>query len=454
MANFHSNYLVITANEQDICKVLTRMAENLAANSEYTNFSIDCINGIDTARELYYQVGPFIQSSYIWVFAGAPIRDDIAAQNTAGWTSPTSSENGFMQQVAALSMAMNSLNANLPEGTSVSLSMTAPTGRAMSDSASVGFARYGVNWALSIDYDTAWSPNAEDLDVFFMGLPEGDYGVSFYDADEYDGYESISTYNGLHHGLAPMHVGGSTGMTNKTDFLDRKRQHAGWEKSQIADLAELADAVVVAGWQVLDWEDEDEEYEDDYSYGGYGYNQSDGELVNLWDRPPVNWRNLSANDINKIVRAIPSVMSALPLVRNVGYGWTKEGCEAAEALLPGDYVVARGEWSASDFSATNVSTTSGVKLGIMSGWIDLGDVDYEITRLAPAILALLLPHMCVTVESLVPVSLRSKGVEGPKMKVRLEMKETDLTTLSDEVRAVLAKSCAERSLTSSAKEAM
>ena len=34
MANFHTDYLVITANDQDMRKVLLRMAENLVAHAD------------------------------------------------------------------------------------------------------------------------------------------------------------------------------------------------------------------------------------------------------------------------------------------------------------------------------------------------------------------------------------------------------------------------------------
>ena len=110
MANFHTNYFVIAANEEDMCKVLVRMAMNLAANKEYTGFDLADIEGLTTARDIYYQVRPAIDSSYIYAFAGAPILESVEAGEDLGWTSPTSSKGGFMMQLAAMAQAMEQLN--------------------------------------------------------------------------------------------------------------------------------------------------------------------------------------------------------------------------------------------------------------------------------------------------------------------------------------------------------
>ena len=86
MANFHTNYFVVAADEDNMCKVLARMAMNLAANKGYTDFDLANIDGLNTARDLYYQVGPAVDAWYIFAFAGAPIPEDVAAQHTPGWS--------------------------------------------------------------------------------------------------------------------------------------------------------------------------------------------------------------------------------------------------------------------------------------------------------------------------------------------------------------------------------
>lgn len=450
MANFHTNYFVVAADEENMCKILWRMAMNLAANTEYTGFSMADVEGLTTARDIYFQVGSALDASYIFAFAGAPIPEDVAEKNVPGWSSPTSSEGGYLMQLSAMMKATEQFNANAPEGVSIGLTVTAPTARAMSDSASVGFTKYGENWVLSMMYDTAWRPNSEDLDVFFMGLPEGNYGVAFFDADEYDGYETVNTFSGLHHGLAGMQSfddEGSFDVLESSDLKAQKRECAGMSKSSIDDIAKLARVAAISGWNQFGWdEDEDDGY-------GYDYYSDDGEAVNLWDRPAVNWRNPSAKDEEKIVSSIVDVMAALPLALSVGYGFTKEGNDAVEKLLPGDTVQITGEWDATDFRALKVSTVEGAQIGYTSGWVRIVE-DYEINRIALGILALILPHIKATVSELTPVSLRNTGVEGPSMGIRLNACIVDFDEVMDEVRALLERDCPERALSSSVEEAM
>ena len=449
MANFHTNYFVVAADEDNMCKVLVRMAMNLAANKEYTDFDLASIDGLDSARDLYYQVGPAIGAWYIFAFAGAPIPEDAAVQHTPGWSSPTSSESGFKLQLAAIMQATEELNANAPEGVSIGFAATAPTARGLSDTASVSFTKYGENWVLAVMYDTAWSPNSEDLDAFFMGLPEGNYGVAFFDADEYDGYESISTFSGLHHGRAGMqNLDGDADFDvfEASDLKAQKSECASVAKSEVCDLAKLARIAALSGWNQFGWDDEDD---GDYGYG-YG---SDGMSVNLWDRPPVNWRNPTSGDISKIAAAVVDVAAALPLIAGIGYGYTKEGNDAVESLLPGDEVLVSGEWSDTDFSALKVSTLGGAQIGYISGWIEIVE-DFDINRIALGVLSLMLPHTRATVCELTPVSLRSTGVEGPNMSIRLDMEEVDFAILREEVSAMLEKSCSERTLSSDIKGAM
>lgn len=450
MANFHENLLAIAADDENMCRVLARMAMNLDANKQYTDFDIENIDGLDSARDIYYEVGPAVEFNYIFAFAGAPVPKEVAEGNTPGWSSPTSSEGGFILQLAAMVKATEKFNAGAPDGTSMSFSVTAPVARAMSDSASMGFTKYGENWVLTISYDTAWRPNSEDLDVFFMGLPKGNYGIAFFDADEYDGYESVSTCFGLHHGLAGMMTldgGQDLELCNASEIKKQKREYAGVPKSGIDDLAELAHAAALGSWNQFGWSDEEED--DDYGY----YNDG-GESVNLWNSPPVNWRKPTTGDVKKITDAALDVLAALPLVFDVYYDFTSEGNEAAEGLMPGDAVVVSGEWNKTDFNSLTVLAVTGERLGRIGGWLSIVD-NYEVNRIAPGVLALLLPHVRATVAELTPMSLRNKGVDGPKLSIRLDLLVIDdFTAVLEEVRESLNKDCSERGLASSVEEAM
>lgn len=151
--------------------------------------------------------------------------------------------------------------------------------------------------------------------------------------------------------------------------------------------------------------------------------------------------------------AVVDVAAALPLIAGIGYGYTKEGNDAVEALLPGDVVSVSGEWNETDFSALKVSTSDGSQIGYVSGWIRVVE-DYDINRIALGVLSLMLPHTKATVCELTPVSLRNTGVEGPNMSIRLDMEEVDFAKLREEVSAMLEKPCSERTLSSDVKEAM
>ena len=195
-------------------------------------------------------------------------------------------------------------------------------------------------------------------------------------------------------------------------------------------------------WSLLDGGDE---------FGG-NYD-TDYEPWNTWDKPPVNWANPSTDDAKKIVSAVLDVAAGLPLIAGIGYGYTKEGNDAVEALLPGDVVSVSGEWNETDFSALKVSTTDGTQIGYVSGWIRVVE-DYDINRIALGVLSLMLPHTRATVCELTPVSLRNTGAEGPNMSIRLDMEEVDFAKLREEVCAMVEKPCSERALSSGVKGAL
>lgn len=240
MANFHENVLAIAANEENMIKVLFRMGTNLVANGVHGGFYLDEIAELDTAKDVYYEVAPALVPNFIYAFAGAPVPAGVSASATPGWKSPTSSEDGFKRQIQMLTKITAQFGGDAPGGVSVEVTATGPTGQALGDTASLSFERYKKNWLFTIRYVTAWSPNAEDIDVFFMGLSQGEYGVAFYDADEYDGYESISVFSGLHHGCAVMHAaeGDCESGTIEMDVLKTRRDN-------YSEIEEVAHAAVV-----------------------------------------------------------------------------------------------------------------------------------------------------------------------------------------------------------------
>ena len=449
MANFHANYLAIAAREQDMCRVLARMGMNLAANKQVTSFDMNSIEGLSSARDIFYQVGGSIESYYMFAFAGAPLPDD-ADKSASGWASPTSSAGGFADQIAGMAHAAAEFNRNAPEGVSLGVSYIAPVGRGLSDSAIVNLTQLGNNWALTLSYDTAWTPNTKDIDTFFMGLPAGEYGVAFFDADEYNDYETISAFAGLHHGLAGMTEGSDIIFNDVFDSSELKvmqRRQRAVSRANIADLAELARVSAICGWHEFGWSDDDDGGEDFYPSG------DDGTSVNLWDRPVVSWTNPSEWDKQLILTAAAEIASALPLTIEADTSSAFERHDAAESLLPGDTVLVQSQWDATNLERLVVTTLNHIRIAKFPGWIQLVD-NWETNRIAKGVLSLMLPHVHATIDSITPLSLRNKGADGPKMSIRLDLTPTDFDELKCEIMELLQKGCTERSTESCVKGAM
>ena len=191
------------------------------------------------------------------------------------------------------------------------------------------------------------------------------------------------------------------------------------------------------------------EHSDDYD----DYDASGAGGYEYLDLPPVNWSNPTESDVSKILSAVVEVAASLPLIVGVEKGWTKAGVQAVEAMLPGDVVAVVGEWESIGPSELKVMTLDGVQIGFPWSWMRIVE-DYEVDRIAHGVLALMLPHIRATVYELTPVSLRNTGIEGPDLRIRLDMEEVEFTALREEVREMLEKPYFERSLSSDIEEAM
>lgn len=211
MANFHSNVLAISASEQDMCKVLWRIAENLNENSGTTEFDISGMESTESARDLYRDVVRTIGSHYWLCFC---------------------------------------------ESSSVS---------PLSDSAAVGMIPTSLGYTLFISYSTAWESNDEDISAFFRSLPAGNYGVTLLDADEEDWYETINMFCGLHRGgkyLRNAKTVLEDDMYEQADLLERHNA-TDWDAiRESSDLALVSQHIALAQWN--DWHDEEgEDIEDE-----------------------------------------------------------------------------------------------------------------------------------------------------------------------------------------------
>lgn len=444
MANFHSNMLVIAASDADMQKVLVRMAQNLAAHGEDTGFDISSIDGLRTAGDIFHAIEGAIEQYYWLSFTGAPIDRDVADAGGESWGGHAENE----KYLASISAAFGAL-ASLGDGVSVSFSL-ASTARPMSDTANVSCESCRDNRVLTIDYDTAWMANSDDIDLFFMGLPEGEYGVEFLDADEYDNYDTISVFCGLHHGRSGLRAAEvmRDDTIDKRDLVQEKGELSPVSRSLITDLAELANVVGVCGWNV--WWIDDEDGDDEGDEGGFiRFQESGGD----YERDPIsswgyyiNWNNPSQSDLLSVDKAVMAVLSRFPWV--VGStGAAYEGRESnVERMLPGHPVKLVSDWTSPYFSPCEIQTR-------MAGDERLGNLDDRgggmgLSDNARAALACILPHVRAYADKVEPLMTLDGRKRNSTLIVRLEIAEGPLKGIFDEVHALLAKPANERSVSS------
>lgn len=435
MANYHTNDLAIAADTENMKKVLLNFAANLAANSEETGFDFHDILGLRSAEGMYQAIESALTCYYWLAFSGAPVDEDLSSDNSLGWESSTSSASGYASQVEALERVFSSRfqDAGFKFG-------VRPSGRPMSEEASVELSRYGDRWVIQLYYSTAWEPNSSDIDSFFLGLPEGEYGVAFLDADEYDGYETISVFSGVHHGRALLHDAAEEG---EDDSID---SHELWEllkkgraenRDEIDGLAHLAFNCAVSRWN--DWGSWEEPYEDDYD-------DVDSWLEKL-NAPLFNWGNPNEDEFEKISDYVIGVLSAFPFECEVTGAKYLGRNQNIEHCISGSEVCLKSDWNSPYFKYAGIELfdKEGRSLGNVGGYRNPS----EDKR---AVFACLLPHIRATVVNVETQSSRGDWRKQAHLDVRLELDPIDLPAVLEEMRSLLKLDPEKRSLSSAVSE--
>lgn len=435
MANYHTNDLAIAADTENMKKVLLNFAANLAANSEETGFDFHDILGLRSAEGMYQAIESALTCYYWLAFSGAPVDEDLSSDNSLGWESSTSSASGYASQVEALERVFSSRfqDADFKFG-------VRPSGRPMSEEASVELSRYGDRWVIQLYYSTAWEPNSSDIDSFFLGLPEGEYGVAFLDAGEYDGYETISVFSGVHHGRALLHDAAEEG---EDDSID---SHELWEllkkgraenRDEIDGLAHLAFNCAVSQWN--DWGSWEEPYEDDYD-------DVDSWLEKL-NAPLFNWDNPNEDEFEKISDYVIGVLSTFPFECEVTGAKYLGRNQNIEHCISGSEVCLKSDWNSPYFKYAGIELfdKEGRSLGNVGGYRNPS----EDKR---AVFACLLPHIRATVVNVETQSSRGDWRKQAHLDVRLELDPIDLPAVLEEMRSLLKLDPEKRSLSSAVSE--
>ena len=256
MASNHFNGLVIAANRQDMRKVLLRMAENLSVYKNGPGIDVDSLNKLESPWKIFCELEPAIEGWCGESLVGAPFPADVNVPGRRGWKSPTSVTASY-SMVRAIQMEYGLIDddSDRAEGAAV-----APTGHVVGGVHS-SLKRYGEVWALELEYITRQEPNTEDIDAFFLGLPEGKYGVAFLDADSDQNCEQVAVFNGLNHGRRCL-----KSMTKRdlkedsclsaSDIVRRKIELRGRQLSkQAGSLPKLAKAIAILNWTHLSYND-------------------------------------------------------------------------------------------------------------------------------------------------------------------------------------------------------
>lgn len=256
MASNHFNGLVIAANRQDMRKVLLRMAENLSVYKNGPGIDVDSLNKLESPWKIFCELEPAIEGWCVELLVGAPFPADVNVSGRRGWKSPTSVTASY-SMVRAIQMEYGLIDddSDRTEGASV-----APTGHVVGGVRS-SLKRYGEVWALELEYITRQEPNTEDIDAFFLGLPEGKYGVAFLDADSDQNCEQVAVFNGLHHGRRCL-----KSMTKRdlkedsclraSEIVYHKIELRGRQLSkQSGSLPKLAKAIAILNWTHLSYND-------------------------------------------------------------------------------------------------------------------------------------------------------------------------------------------------------
>ena len=418
MANFHRNELVIVANEEDTRKVLVRFAQNLAANNEKTGFDIGDIEGKTSVGDLWSVLKGQIESWYWLIFTGAPI-----------------DRNGNVRVASS----------------------TAATARPMSETGSARIKRYDDLWALRVSYGTAWGHNKRDIDVFFTGLPSGNYGIAFFDADEDGAYDPINTFSGVHHGRGGMDATENQKYETVRESLlyERRVALSGAGQIETRDLAELAELEAVRTWSFeseLYWEPEPDDESIDFNFDldperDFTTSEED-KLLSIWGYD-LDWINLPDHQAHMIEKMILLVLGMFPwVVGSTGAAYDNKE-RNVERLIPGQSIKLVADWTSPHFSpcAIEVYDSKGRPLG----FLDSRGGGMELSDNARSALACLLPHVRAYADYVEPHMIQTRR-RNSRVIVRLELDDAPLESILDETHKTLERASNQRATSSIVEE--
>lgn len=230
MANFHTNQLVVVANNKDMLQVLNAVGRNFEVRAKEIGYEVD-LEGVDWAGDAFELLHSHMDEDYQYIFTPNPIGSEEWAAQHAGYEGAEMEKHS---EYAALGGLAALLGGSFDVGFSV-----APSGRPLSGTANVWMHALDDQCYLGVEYSTASESNIADIDDFFEGLPNGTYAFAFLESDEGDGHQEVSLLAGIAHGQESLGSVGDDpiGIDDVRDVLTYA------EANHICDLAAEKDPV-------------------------------------------------------------------------------------------------------------------------------------------------------------------------------------------------------------------
>lgn len=472
MANFHTDLLVVVANNDDMLKVLDAVAANLSERAQQTDYS-ETLEGVGQAEDAFALLEPVMDPWYCYVFTPNPIGSD---EWKAAHPSYEAQEMQNNPGVASLLGALGVFSTNLGSGVSFGLSVE-PSGRPLSETASVSMERLGDLYYLAMHYSTAFASNLSDIDGFFGRLPSGAYGFAFLDADEADGYREVGVLAGTAHGGESLGTAGSNlmGVDDVQGVFAWAQANCGRNLAAEKDLAQQAMVYGACRWMGLsdtlealyDLENPDssrwnlpeeafEEWCEERACDAFlkernpGFMTIEGgshwdAIADLMDDPriafngDVNWGASPTLIMRQIKTMVVRCLEQFPYECEATGQQYQEREPNIEGLPPNAPVLLESDWESPHFETVGISvlTQSGLSLGNLGGYYNPPDN-------LRVLLACLLPHITAYAIDVEPLSMRSARCKHSQFNLHLEVGPVDFQDLLKEIRELLEQEPAQR----------
>jgi hypothetical protein len=303
---------------------------------------------------------------------------------------------------------------------------------------------------LNIDLELKWGPTYQ-FGKFFEEVAEaaGPVGFAAIQGGEYvtcdcDCLEEAHVYYQLGPSVGDPHSGArSYGEMMELTSRVREDGMAASEPNEYAEVEMLGHCDTYGFFDLLLNEEEEDEYYEEEEEDKY------------WQ----DFKHYLATDFDDyelIDEAMLSILQMLPspyLLDSRSFVERAESFGEFERLVPGNQLVLTVNWHldeavrdererTEEATAFNIATVSGTPIG---RGLHIGVAYYDGTYNDYA-LALLLPHISVTITQVLPMSLRTAGANGPEMEILLSLEATDIAAVLEDAHALLRKPLAERTV--------